>query len=435
MRLLFLVILAVCVVNSTSSQGNIVWSEEIQVTAERESTRGYFFPSSGRYLYPELLVCQTNAVLIGFLDGKGRYVVRSIRDGKVGDFFEMDCYPNGEKVERLPQILTQDDGFVVASVRREPWTNRFTIYFVPLQQNGKATEPVNEFLLPNRRQSSSNFTLESVVTSAKASNIYLVVGSIDEAVRRLSLHPEINKKNCAVALTASTNLPLETIEVKGKFEARAAAYVAVKGTFYSAWIRDSDATLFSKAHSESICYSQRSEAGNWSKPIVLFTEHTKNIYSIADVSIACGHRKTFVMWARDLDGIYYSEIKNGKSATAQRIGDWEGFDSKLAEDIARPADAPCCNIASDAHDNIFAVWVLNRKLEKAGAGRRVEHKIVFRARLQNRWTPEMLVSLNSGDVRSPKIVVDAIGGIHLAYLKRTDSEKFGCFYRKWQHNQ
>jgi hypothetical protein len=92
--------------------------------------------------------------------------------------------------------------------------------------------------------------------------------------------------------------------------------------------------------------------------------------------------------------------------------------------------APICDITIDSSGNVFAVWALNRTIERTSPHGRAEHEIVLKARLGGEWTPEFTVSIGDGIVRSPKVLLDSTGQIHIAYLKQTTGERFGCFYRK-----
>jgi hypothetical protein len=76
-------------------------------------------------------------------------------------------------------------------------------------------------------------------------------------------------------------------------------------------------------------------------------------------------------------------------------------------------------ITADAEGNVYALWIRNTK--KA-------YEIVMRVRSNGKWGKIVKIGSGTETVKSPDMVIDKHGRIHVAYIKRTPEWKAGCYY-------
>ena len=113
-----------------------------------------------------------------------------------------------------------------------------------------------------------------------------------------------------------------------------------------------------------------------------------------------------------------------------KIGDWAGYDSSEAEGLGMLDFAPCCALRADKSGNLYAIWVLNKRLEQKYPDGRIDHRICLRTRHHGQWGDEVCVSEGRGLVRSPNLMVGDNGDVHVTYLKHIGGKRFGAFYRR-----
>ncbi len=413
-----------------------IHSTEVLVSDSKQAwqvTGNSALPSSLKSPYPEIAVVASNTVLIGYADTSGKYRIRVIRDSSVSNFAEMDCFPDHERVGRLPQMMADSGGLVICSVSRDVSPTGHTVDVISLDADGMPKSGSVKIVLPKQRPfpKSKYYVFDTAIPIAPARDSYLVVGEFIEVYLSHGLipivpDPEGYRKNVAITLNGSQLSRLKRIEDKGRFYVSMADYaVLTNGVARCAWIRCSGPP-FSKERTETVCYSVLL-ADNWSAPKVIVSQRSQNGMSFEDVAVTGTEKEALLVWARDRDGFYSVAVTNGNVSPPLRLGDWQDYDSNWEEGVAMMRGAPCCDVYSDAKGDMFVVWVLNRREKSAELG--IEHRIVLRWRSGGVWMPEVTLSNGGGLVRSPRVLADCSGRVHVAYLRQVDSRQFGCFYR------
>lgn len=395
----------------------------------------YAIPSSLRYPYPAIAILETNTTLIGYADTSGKYRIRMIRDRVVSDFAELDCFPDHEQVGRLPQMMADARGLVVTSVSRDVSTADHTVDVVSLDADGKPTRDPTKIVLPKQRPfpKSKYNAFDAVIPINRAQESYLVIGEFTETYLSHGLipivpDPEGYRKNVAMTAMGSQLSPLNRIEERGRFYVSTADYaVLTNGLVHCGWIRCSGPT-FSKEKTETVCYSVLL-TNRWSNPKVIISEQGQNGMRFGDVAVAGTGKEALLVWARDRDGFYSVAVTNGNVSPPLRLSGWQDYDSLWAEGVATMQDAPCCDVCTDSAGDMFVVWALNRREKDRSGESGMSHKIALKLRTRGVWGPEVVLSRGDGLVRSPKVLADSYGRVHVAYLRQVGSQQFGCFYR------
>lgn len=127
----------------------------------------------------------------------------------------------------------------------------------------------------------------------------------------------------------------------------------------------------------------------------------------------------FVLWQDMKKGIFLSEIAPGNKVDTVTIS--EKKEGSLSQEPM--AVASTIKVASDKSGNVYVLWA--QSFSK-------EYKLYFKARIDGKWSSEMIVNQGSGRLKLPDMKVDEKGKVHITYIKSIDPEKpngkYGCFY-------
>ena len=212
----------------------------------------------------------------------------------------------------------------------------------------------------------------------------------------------------------------QPIDHRGCFSAQEAEYaVSDSGWIHGAWIRDTSAAF--PPHDETIYYSYTKDGFAWEDPIELYTIRDTSIHGqLEHVSLASGGSSALLLW-RDIEsGIFFSEMKDGKEVESVKISDIRKM--KIPSEPLWSASS--IKVAADSRGNAYCLWVQN-------TGR--EYRLYFKARINGKWTPGLIVNSGTGYVKLPDMKIDKRGKIHVVYLKSRYPEearpvKFDCYY-------
>jgi hypothetical protein len=166
-------------------------------------------------------------------------------------------------------------------------------------------------------------------------------------------------------------------------------------------------------------YSNSKTGRVWSRPLELYSIPIidSTDYNRLDISLATSGDSAFVLWQDRKKGISLSEIDSFGKVETVKIND-------MKEVMINPmAVASTMKVASDKCGNVCVLWV--ESFFK-------EYKLHFKARINGKWSSDMIVNQGSGRLKLPDMKVDKNGKVHIAFIKSIDPEqpngKYGCFY-------
>ncbi|MBA3027563.1 MAG: hypothetical protein FP816_01945 [Desulfobacteraceae bacterium] len=168
-----------------------------------------------------------------------------------------------------------------------------------------------------------------------------------------------------------------------------------------------------------IHYSSSLEGRVWSNPLEVYSVSLEDStdYNQLYISLAVSGDSAFVLWQDRKKGISLSEIDRFGKVETVKISD------KKEAKFNPMAVASTIKVASDKSGNVYVLWA--QSFSK-------EYKLYFKARIDGKWSSEMIVNQGSGRLKLPDMKVDEKGKVHIAYIKSIDPEepngKYGCFY-------
>ncbi|NLH72869.1 MAG: hypothetical protein GX456_07425 [Verrucomicrobia bacterium] len=239
--------------------------------------------------------------------------------------------------------------------------------------------------------------------------------------------PESFEKTCTGFLLGTTNSGLVSVEMPGRHWVHRIAFTAgscrhIEAAWVRRWTRG-------KYIHNALYYSAFRSSGEWSVPRLVCPGAGSDWCEFTDVSIARIQDVTCILWSWDEKGIYVAELRGDQKPWVLKLADWDGYDSQMAEGVGLLADAPNLDLYTDPRGTAYAIWALNKRLERLYPDGATRHRIQTACRINGQWQAPITVSEGAGIVRSPTIVVDKHGYAHITYL-RSEGDTFRCLYRR-----
>lgn len=234
--------------------------------------------------------------------------------------------------------------------------------------------------------------------------------------------PQSFDKAGTVYMSGGTNSEFAQVERPGRsWVQRIAFSVPASGSIESAWVR--------RNGRDALCYSSLGPSHRWSKPQIVCSGRG-SWAEFTDLSIARGQDVTCILWSWDEDGIYVADLRGQERPDIRKVAGWDGYDAQAAEGIGLLADAPSLELFSAPSGVVYAVWALNKRVERRYPDGETRHRIQVACRTDGQWQSPVTISEGPGIVRSPNIMVDDVGWAHVTYLRQVEKETFRCFYRR-----
>lgn len=389
----------------------------------------YFGHAGFKRHCPLISVLDKDTVLVCHVNPSGQFCAWEIKGAEPSKLFEADWFRQvGARIRNWPDLVVKDGQILVIGVAEKSLQKQdYAIIVSALNPVQKRIIPIKEVPLARRPcfPKSSLYWLEGVVPLDPQKESYLIACGFDETYltkHLIFINTEGGVyKNCTMWLTDDTNSALHRVEMMGRFSALKTDYaVSRDGLVHCAWVRWDGSK-------QKLCYSKAKEWGSWLKPVILYPQKGYSPFSLEDVSIACFSDQAFVLWMADREGVYFMEVTEGKKREIEKIGEWHEYSGHADLGVALLSGAPSSDVAVDKLGNVFAIWVLNKTQFPEGRHR---HRLVIKGRLNGVWQREWIVSDGYGIIRSPSLILDDWGQVHIAYLKQTEGDFFACYYRK-----
>ena len=193
--------------------------------------------------------------------------------------------------------------------------------------------------------------------------------------------------------------------------------ISDSNTMHAVWVQDKGGIKFEYV----IRYSNNSNGREWAQPINLYSVSFKGMMDIdrPSISMASSGDSAFVLWQDMKKGIFLAEIAHGNKVNTVTIS--EKKKGSLSQEPM--VFASTIKVASNKSGNVFVLWAQN-------SGK--EYKLYFKARIDEKWSSEIIINQGLGYLKLPDMKVDEKGKVHIVFIKSTDlgepNGRYGCFY-------
>lgn len=212
----------------------------------------------------------------------------------------------------------------------------------------------------------------------------------------------------------------QKIEKDGWFGAVNNVYVGTSGVIHCAWVRDTSRVSFSSKHTKTVCYSVKKNNSRWTEPIELYEIETTEYTRIQNLSISCNKSKTYIVWEDKIKGVYFAEIgADDKKIDKSQIKQL----SSLENGATTHWGLSRLKIVADQKGDVFVVWI-----ESSWTRTSRTYRVIFRARIDDKWLPSNIVSEGEGLAQQCDIEIDKNENIHITYIKQNPRDSYGCYY-------
>jgi hypothetical protein len=401
-------------------------SEEIQITPR--PIRIYNSPMSDEKSVKIVVLEDKMSKIIFFDMGKRKLFCATISDESLKIVEEVVGFDDAQEYINypitFPNIFIRENiiNVVYAAKRREDKVNQYDLCFLKLNRDGSKASLDKRISLTKK---TFNYGQIHIFPLGEYGDSMLVVGEQtkaglwpwDIAMHLLSAgHGPTFTINHSWIINGTEITTPQQIETHGRVSSwRRLRRHAVSraGEAHSLWIRDyrSDDPLFGFNSDQSVCYSRNMKGEGWSEPIELFRTRTIPYDDrIKDIAIVCDDKAAYVLWADEIDGLFFAEIREGKIISQANISK-----SVMKNGLLE--------ISAGQQGDVVALMSENKK---------ENYEITILRRLAGKWTEHVNVMHGPKWIENNGIdlVIDNEGIIHMVYCKGVDGRTQNIYYRK-----
>jgi hypothetical protein len=430
--------LAFCGIVATSILGTapLLSSQEVRLSvSELDAWEQYQRAVLGvvRYPYPFIGHLAGTGVLVGYYGTKEEYSLSCVdpESQPPRKAIGIPSEPVGNRLGCDAQVINCGRTLDIAVLGRSssPWLalELFTVADLsPFAFEGSRTSTMNIDLRATRFPEACYYAV-----AALREGTYALFGQLSETRERLSLHPTGYSKTCMLIVGEGIQPQSSMVEKRGAFHvSRAAFAVDDGGQVHSAWIRD---RWRNGRTEQTVLYSRTDAPNTWRKPVVLQVIPESGVCRELDLGILATTWGVLVFLADQGQGVGCFTIEGGALRKKEVLAAGSTVPA-LAEGLRLlywDRKSPFLAVTEDSRGDVYVLWIANVSAQPGNGNGRGAYSLVLRKMHSRQWDEgESVVAHGDGSAFCPNMFVDDEKTLHVVYLRPTQINKCGVFYRK-----